>query len=479
MEEFLSVDPVGIGRPDVPPSSDAVDERLVGGTPEGLKTDLIELLGKDLVRHRISDLVRYASDASPYRYIPNVVVQPKNIDHVAAIFRYCIRKGRHATFRAGGTSLNGQAQGNDILIDVRQHWSGWKVEDNGSRIRCNVGTTLGRINEVLKSYARRMGPDPASMNAATIGGVLATNAGGMRCPPAIDSYHSIIAMKIVLTTGTIIDTEDPHAEERFAASEPEMAAGLLKIREEMLADKEISDRVTRKYGIRNTNGYAMHAFLDGQTPLEILRRLMVGSEGTLGFVAEAVYKTYYKRGQTWMSEQMSDALWRWSDGGKLPVVVDAASCTLGLKDDLLEHLDDERKDRLKLITVVDSIAWCKDLLPSLSIHKTIPKILVHPTCSTTHLGLSETLLEIANVLADRAEIPLGTTCCGTAGDRGLLHPELVLSATRDTLVQIQSSGNDTRFVCANRTCELGMRQATGKVYESFIYALEEATRLSE
>ena len=182
----------------------------------------------------------------------------------------------------------------------------------------------------------------------------------------------------------------------------------------------------------------------------------------------------YKRGQTWMSEQMSDALWRWSDGGKLPVVVDAASCTLGLKDDMLEHLDDERRDRLKLITIIDSIAWCKDLLPSLYIHKTIPKILVHPTCSTTHLGLSETLLEIASALADSAEIPLGTTCCGTAGDRGLLHPELVHSATRDTIVQIQSSGDDTCFVSANRTCELGMRQTTGKVYESFIYALEEA-----
>src|ERR1700684_2955130 len=216
MDKLLSADPARIGRPDVPPSSDAVDEGRVAGTPEELKTDLVEILGEDLVRHRISDLVRYASDASPYRYIPKVIVQPKNVDHVAGIFRYCIRNGRRATFRAGGTSLNGQSQGDDILVDVRQHWSGWKVEDNGERIRCNVGTTLGRINEVLKPYARRMGPDPASMNAATIGGVLATNAGGMRCPPAIDSYHSIVAMKIVLATGTIIDTEDPHAEESFA-----------------------------------------------------------------------------------------------------------------------------------------------------------------------------------------------------------------------------------------------------------------------
>src|ERR1700690_2797253 len=253
MHKLLSADPTRLGRPDVPPSSDAVDEGLVEGTPEELKTELIEILGEDVVRHRISDLVRYASDASPYRYIPKVIAQPKNIDHVAGIFRYCIRKGRRATFRAGGTSLNGQSQGDDILIDVRQHWSGWKVEDNGSRIRCNVGTTLGRINEVLKSYGRRMGPDPASMNAATIGGVLANNAGGMRCRPAIDSYHSVVAMKIVLTTGTIIDTEDPRAEEHFAASEPEMAAGLLKIPQELLEDKELSQRITRKYSMRNTN----------------------------------------------------------------------------------------------------------------------------------------------------------------------------------------------------------------------------------
>src|SRR5208282_4757638 len=107
-------------------------------------------------------------------------------------------------------------------------------------------------------------------------GLLANNAGGMRCPPAIDSYHSIVAMKIVLTTGTVIDTEDPHAEESFAASEPEMAAELLKlkIRQEILADQELSARIVRKYRMRNTTGYAMHAFPDGEKPVEILRRLM-------------------------------------------------------------------------------------------------------------------------------------------------------------------------------------------------------------
>ncbi|HVI09493.1 MAG TPA: FAD-binding protein [Candidatus Binatia bacterium] len=115
-----------------------------------------------------------------------------------------------------------------------------------ARIRCKVGTTLGRLNEVPKPHARRMGPDPASFNAATIGGVLANNVGGMRCRPEIDSYHSIAGMKIVLTSGTVIDTEDPHAEEHFAATEPEMAAGLMEIREELLADKQTCDRIVRK-----------------------------------------------------------------------------------------------------------------------------------------------------------------------------------------------------------------------------------------
>ena len=107
MNQFLSPDPARLGRPDVPPCLDAVDEKLAGGTPDELKTDLTGILGEDLVRLRITDLVRYASDASPYRYVPSVVVQPKNIDQVAAIFQYCLRQGRHATFPAGGTSLNG------------------------------------------------------------------------------------------------------------------------------------------------------------------------------------------------------------------------------------------------------------------------------------------------------------------------------------------------------------------------------------
>jgi D-lactate dehydrogenase len=124
MRKLLTPHVRAIGRPAGPATGDAVDPAGVEGTPAPLKNDLIQLVGPEQVRHRISDLVRYASDASPYRYLPQVVVVPRTIDDVRAILGYCARTGRHATFRAGGTSLNGQSQSDDILIDVRRHWTG-------------------------------------------------------------------------------------------------------------------------------------------------------------------------------------------------------------------------------------------------------------------------------------------------------------------------------------------------------------------
>jgi D-lactate dehydrogenase len=105
----------------------------------------------------------------------------------------------------------------------------------------------------------------------------------------------------------------------------------------------------------------------------------------------------------------------------------------------------------------------------------IERAAVHPTCSTTHLGLTRTLERLAGRLAGDVLVPVGTTCCGTAGDRGLLHPELVVSATRDEKAGLDGTPVQ-RYLSANRTCEMGLRQATGYPYESFVFLLEELTR---
>jgi D-lactate dehydrogenase len=183
----------------------------------------------------------------------------------------------------------------------------------------------------------------------------------------------------------------------------------------------------------------------------------------------------YRLGHEWMATAIADAMWEWSDGGTLPIVIDAVSCTHGLLDDVRNHLDAERQQRFDKIQLVDAIAWAHQLLPGLSIERKLASAAVHPTCSTIHLGLGQKLNQIAGAVADEVIVPIGTTCCGTAGDRGLLHPELVVSATRDEKAHLDAHPAEV-YLSANRTCEMGLHQATGKPYESFIFALEEVTR---
>jgi D-lactate dehydrogenase len=85
------------------------------------------------------------------------------------------------------------------------------------------------------------------------------------------------------------------------------------------------------------------------------------------------------------------------------------------------------------------------------------------------------LHQIAEAMAHEVHTPIGTTCCGTAGDRGLLHPELVRSATREEKAGLENWPADA-YVSANRTCEMGLRHATGMPFESFVFLLESLTR---
>ena len=270
---------------------DRAPESLAGGVAQPLRGELEALLGADRVLGRASDIVRYASDASPYRLLPRAVVMARDAGDVAKTLAYGRANDIPVVFRAGGTSLNGQGQSDGILIDVRRHFGGIAVEEDGARARVKPGIVLGHANKVLAPYGRKLGPDPASTDIATVGGVIANNSGGMRCGTTKDSYSTVRSLSFVLPSGTAIDTAAPDAAECFAAEEPELAAGLAAIRDEIRGDPELSERIRRKFAIKNTTGYRLCAFLDAEEPLEIFRRLLVGSEGTLAFVAEAVFET--------------------------------------------------------------------------------------------------------------------------------------------------------------------------------------------
>jgi len=273
------------------PVADRAPDEIAVGVAQPLRRELEQLLGADRVLHRASDLVAYASDASPYRLFPRAVVEARDADDVAKVLRFGRERDIPVTFRAGGTSLNGQGQSDGILVDARKHFGGVRVEEDGACARVKPGTILGHANRVLAPHGYKLGPDPASTDVCTVGGVVANNSGGMRCGVTKDSYSTVRELTFVLPSGTEIDTGEPGAAEQFAAAEPELVAGLEAIRDEIRADAELADRIRRKFAIKNTTGYRLCAFLDADEPLEIFRRLLVGSEGTLAFVAEVVFET--------------------------------------------------------------------------------------------------------------------------------------------------------------------------------------------
>ncbi|MEU5870885.1 FAD-binding and (Fe-S)-binding domain-containing protein [Glycomyces sp. NPDC047369] len=260
-------------------------------TPRWLHEGLAAAVGREQVLTRPLDLARYASDASPYRMIPRAVVVARDGADVAGVLGFADRHGLPVTFRAAGTSLNGQAQGDGILVDVRRHFASAAVEDGGRRLRVRPGTVVARANAMLARYGRMLGPDPASSAAATVGGVVANNASGMSCGTERNSYRTVRSMRVVLASGTVVDTADPDADELLAAREPGLVAELLAIRAELDADPALRALIRRKFAIKNTNGYRLDAFLDAQRPAKILRGLMVGSQGTLGFLDEIVFAT--------------------------------------------------------------------------------------------------------------------------------------------------------------------------------------------
>jgi D-lactate dehydrogenase len=184
----------------------------------------------------------------------------------------------------------------------------------------------------------------------------------------------------------------------------------------------------------------------------------------------------YNAGNILMANRVVESMWRWSKEGTLPIISDATSCTLGLKEEVLDYLTPENRERHRHLTIYDSITWADEkLLPKLKVKQKARSATIHPTCSMNTLGVGTTLRKIAADLAEKPFYPLTSTCCAFAGDRGLLHEELTRSATREEASEVSGRKLDL-YICANRTCEVGMEHATHAPYESFLYALEEQTR---
>lgn len=256
-----------------------------------LSKKLLEILPKERVKTRMIDRYAYASDASHFYLVPRAILQPVSIDEIRKIFELSHRESIHLTFRAGGTSLSGQGITDGILVDLSNYWRKILPENNGETVRIEPGAIGANVNQSLKKYGRKIGPDPASINAAMMGGILSNNASGMCCGVIQNSYHTIKHMTFVLPNGKSFNSELPGDYERFEEEAADIAKELCDLRKEIMNNPALVERIRKKYRQKNTVGYCMNAFVDYQHPLDILTHLIVGGEGTLAFIAEAVLNT--------------------------------------------------------------------------------------------------------------------------------------------------------------------------------------------
>jgi len=243
----------------------------------------------------ISDPLRtlaYGTDGSLYRLIPKLVVKVDSEEEMRRILELAHRHQTPVTFRAAGTSLSGQAVTDSVLLQLGDGWRGWNIGPDAATISLQPGLIGGHANRYLAPYRRKIGPDPASINTCQIGGIAANNASGMCCGTAQNSYQTLKSMRVMLADGAVLDTNDAASRDAFRASHgTTLLDRLAELGQRARNDAALAERIRTKFKIKNTCGYSLNALVDFEDPFEILQHLMIGSEGTLGFIAEITYRT--------------------------------------------------------------------------------------------------------------------------------------------------------------------------------------------
>lgn len=233
----------------------------------------------------------YGIDASFYQLTPQLVLVVKSKKQLVKIVKLAAEHQVAITFRAAGTSLSGQAVTDSVLILLSDDWTDFEIYQQGLKVTLQPGIIGSKANQLLKPFGRKIGPDPASINSCKIGGIAANNSSGMCCGVHQNSYHTVADMTIIFADGTELNTASEQSCAAFLTSHQPLVDKLLALSASINNNEVLKQKVIQKYRLKNTTGYGINALVDFSDPIEIIKHLMIGSEGTLGFIADITFHT--------------------------------------------------------------------------------------------------------------------------------------------------------------------------------------------
>ncbi len=250
----------------------------------------------DALAHRLAGEVRfdrlsrtiYATDASIYEIIPLGVVLPRNVDDIVVTVEECRKYGTSIVARGAGTGLTGGAIGPGLQLDVSRYMTAVDAFDpDACTIEVQPGVVLDELNAWLAPHNLQFGPDVATSNRATIGGMIANNSCGARSIVYGRTVDHVVSLTVVLADGQVVTFQNRNHRATFSGGEPdrravELMEGLDRIRDDCY--EEIQARYPEI--LRGNGGYALDRLGPrGSTTNTV--GLLCGSEGTLAIVVRA------------------------------------------------------------------------------------------------------------------------------------------------------------------------------------------------